>query len=295
MKRFLLSLTALCAAVSLNAQQNFVNGNFEATMTPIAGFTNVHSTDGWLALINGGPETADVSEGSQAAKLETISDAAVQNAIGAASPEIAGYASQSYEGAFNDVANMTITFDYKASVAGTTADDQPYIQVTVVDTMLAGNTDDVTLYYDFLEIPSDVTTWTSHTFSMNTAGGTGTANKMIFTAVSSSYGVYVAGTPTVGGTLWLDNVQVIGGGTSSIEENAITALVYPNPATDVLNIELNETATNVTIVSLDGKVVVSEAVNSNNVSVDVANLVPGTYVYAVETANGSVRNTFVKK
>lgn len=84
-------------------------------------------------------------------------------------------------------------------------------------------------------------------------------------------------------------------GTASVNENEISALVYPNPASDVLNIELNEVATNVTIVSLDGKVVVSETVNSNNVSVDVANLVPGTYVYAVETANGSVRNTFVKK
>lgn len=295
MKRILLSLTALCAAVSLNAQQTLVNGDFEGTMEAIPGFTYTHSLDGWGALINGGPETADVSQGTQAAKLETISDAALQGALGTADPEIAGYMSQSYEGAFTDVANMTITFDYKATVAGSTADDQPYIQVTVIDTMAAGNTDDVTLYYDFLDIASDVTTWTSNTFSMNSTGETGTANKMTFTAVSSAYGVYAAGTPTVGGVLWLDNIQVVGGGTTSINENEVSALVYPNPAADVLNIELNEVATSVSVVSLDGKVVISESVNSSNVSVDVSNLVQGAYVYVIETANGTVRNTFVKK
>lgn len=293
MKRILLSLGVVMTSVALNAQQNFVNGDFEAAMSPINGFAYSHSTDGWLALINGGPE-ASASEGAQAAKLVTTSDAALQQALGAPDPEIAGFMSQTYEGAFTDVANMTISFDYKAASVGT-GDDVPFIQVVVRDTMAAGTADDVTLYFANLEVTADVAAWTSETFTMNATGETGTPNFMEFVAVSSQSGVFVAGTPTVGGTLWIDNVQVMGGGTSSVNENEISALVYPNPAADVLNIELNETATNVTIVSLDGKVVVSEAVNSNNVSVDVANLVPGAYVYTVETANGTVRNTFVKK
>lgn len=84
--------------------------------------------------------------------------------------------------------------------------------------------------------------------------------------------------------------------TASLNENTISATVYPNPASDVLNIKLTESVTSVSILGMDGKVLSSESVNSNLVAVNVSNLVSGVYFYEVVAENGTViRNTFVKK
>jgi len=81
-----------------------------------------------------------------------------------------------------------------------------------------------------------------------------------------------------------------------ISENTITASVYPNPATDVLNIKLNANATSVSVLGMDGKVISTESVNTNTLAVNVADLVAGVYVYEIVAENGEVvRNTFVKK
>lgn len=97
--------------------------------------------------------------------------------------------------------------------------------------------------------------------------------------------------------LVLDNVVVTGTPSAAgVNENTISASVYPNPASDVLNIKLNENAISVSILGMDGKVISTESVNSNSVAVNVSNLVSGVYFYEVVAANGAtVRNTFVKK
>lgn len=80
------------------------------------------------------------------------------------------------------------------------------------------------------------------------------------------------------------------------EKSALSAKTYPNPATEVLNIQLNTNASSVSILGLDGKVLSTEKVNSNEVSVNVANLVSGMYVYELTSTSGEVvRNSFVKK
>lgn len=83
---------------------------------------------------------------------------------------------------------------------------------------------------------------------------------------------------------------------AGVEENAITASVYPNPANDVLNINLSANATSVSIIGMDGKVISTEAINANTAAVNVSNLVAGVYFYEIVAENGTVvRNTFVKK
>lgn len=83
---------------------------------------------------------------------------------------------------------------------------------------------------------------------------------------------------------------------AGVDENSMSASVYPNPAADVLNIKLTENATSVSILGMDGKVISTESVNSNLVAVNVSNLVSGVYFYEVVAENGTViRNTFVKK
>lgn len=83
---------------------------------------------------------------------------------------------------------------------------------------------------------------------------------------------------------------------NGIAENATTASVYPNPANDVLNFNLNGSATSIEILSLDGKVVASQNVTGTSASVNVAALTSGIYMYQVTTTNGVVTtNKFVKK
>lgn len=292
MKKLVLSLTAICAAVSLNAQQNLVNGDFEAVMAPVAGTVRTHATTGWINLINGEPE-ASAFEGNQAAKLVTTEDAALNTALGWGDDIITGIAVQRYEGAFTDVENMTVSFAYKATPAG---GDEPFIQVAVYDTVGVGAADDVALYFDNIAISAAVANWTPVTFTMNTTGNTGTPNRMIFLALSSQKGYFDALTPTEGSTLWIDGVT-IGSATTGIEEaTTLSANAFPNPATDMLTINTNTEAVSVSVISMDGKVVTTQEMNGTSVKINVAELNTGAYFYEVKSTDGLVsRNTFMKK
>ncbi|MGJ8660990.1 MAG: T9SS type A sorting domain-containing protein [Bacteroidota bacterium] len=83
--------------------------------------------------------------------------------------------------------------------------------------------------------------------------------------------------------------------TNSLEENNLSVSIFPNPTNSVLNVKTSSEATNISIISMDGKVVASGALNGLTGSINVSELVNGVYFYEVSTANGSViRNTFVK-
>lgn len=77
-----------------------------------------------------------------------------------------------------------------------------------------------------------------------------------------------------------------------IEEVEQTSLkIYPNPASTILNIELNE-ATQIRIVNVLGEMVATQKLNTGNNSLDVSNLVSG--VYFLHTENGA-STKFVKE
>ena len=68
--------------------------------------------------------------------------------------------------------------------------------------------------------------------------------------------------------------------------------VFPNPATDVLNISSSEEVSSVSVLSLDGKVIST----TNEKQVDVSKLKAGVYIYEVTTAAGNkIINKFMKK
>ncbi len=94
----------------------------------------------------------------------------------------------------------------------------------------------------------------------------------------------------------LDDINIKRLSAAGIDENSIFASVYPNPANDVLNFDINGNATSVSIIGLDGKVYSTTSFNGNSTSVNVASLASGIYVYEIVAENGSVtRSTFVKK
>lgn len=81
--------------------------------------------------------------------------------------------------------------------------------------------------------------------------------------------------------------------TGGLEEESTQFVVYPVPATDVLNVKSDKAVVNITVMGMDGKVVASA---SNTNQINVSTLDSGMYVYLIETSNGSfMKNTFVKQ
>lgn len=81
--------------------------------------------------------------------------------------------------------------------------------------------------------------------------------------------------------------------TASLQENVITSSVYPNPANNELNIQVgNDEIETVSIVSLDGKKVLTATTGTINVS----DLNAGMYIYNVTTKAGKLATgNFIKK
>lgn len=284
MKKLLLSIGVILSSLSLSAQ-TIVNGNLEATMTQIPGTAYTYSFSGWSAL-NTGPESASPYQGSQAAKLVVTNDPALNAALNWGDDIIPGVMQQRIAGPVANAATLQASFAYKFTKMGT---DTAYVEIGVVDTMAAGPSDDVFLYADWLEIPATVSNWTVANFSMQDLGETGTPNRFYILAVSSTKGFFDTQTPTVGTTLWIDDVKIT---TLGLNENsASTISVYPNPATSVLNIDSKEAISSVNVIAADGKVVATST--SSNINVEALNA--GMYIYQVTTVSGKVETgNFVK-
>ena len=54
--------------------------------------------------------------------------------------------------------------------------------------------------------------------------------------------------------------------------------IYPNPANDYVNVNATVNLQNIEIYSIDGQLLISEIVDTNNVKIDVSNLPSGTYI-----------------
>lgn len=284
MKKLLLAVGVVLTSISLNAQ-TFLNAGFESPMTQIPGYANVYGTTGWLGF-NFGPETASPSQGSQAVKLTTTNDPALNTALSWGDDVIPGVLSQRINGTVSNPADFTVSLDLKFTKMGT---DTAYIQITILDTMAAGANDDVVMYGSGLELPTSIANWTQADFTMQTVTATGTPNRIVFLAVSSTTGYFDLNTPTAGTTLWIDNVR---SGSLGLLDNKATAVrVYPNPATSVLNIDSKEAVASVNILTTDGKVVSTST--SANVNVEALNA--GMYIYQVTTVSGAIETgNFVK-
>jgi len=74
---------------------------------------------------------------------------------------------------------------------------------------------------------------------------------------------------------------------SSINENNnIVAMVYPNPATDVVNIKTNTVINSLVVYNYAGQEVVNEVVGNNEFSISTVSLDAGVYILRLETEDG---------
>jgi hypothetical protein len=74
--------------------------------------------------------------------------------------------------------------------------------------------------------------------------------------------------------------------------------IYPNPAKDVLNIQMAENSVEpltVKCFDISGKLIFSINTNQKNMALDVRLLESGTYILAIDTDSKSQRTLFVKE
>lgn len=67
--------------------------------------------------------------------------------------------------------------------------------------------------------------------------------------------------------------------------------VYPNPTTEMLNIQVNETIKQVTVYNMQGRKLIQDTSSALN----VASLPAGIYLLEVLTVKGTASTKFVKK
>ena len=296
MKRILLTVTAVCAAFTMNAQVDTLTEFFTGTPTiytggPGNGYVsgnNVYDDKGkymrfdsqtgitgngmvtgclvWVALKNdaGGSFSVDVIDHTGGVPGATLASETVT--VAAADTSLAGF--MVAEGAVGY--NVAVTFS--SPVAITAASDL-LIGVTLPTTDDAGDT--IVVVSNSI---GDFALATTHSWEL--------ASDDSWFDMSTNWGGFDAALAI------FPTVDMVGG----VTESSIEAKVYPNPASTVLNIETTGFANTVSILSMDGKVISTTTMNGTTGSVNVADLTEGVYFYEVVSEDGSVvRDTFVKK
>ena len=95
------------------------------------------------------------------------------------------------------------------------------------------------------------------------------------------------------GTIYLDNVYFYKAATASVSAKSFNNLnVYPNPATNTLNVNIdaaNTTISNYSLVNIQGQVVLSNEVNGSSINtrIDVSNISNGVYFLKLDTDKGN--------
>ena len=86
------------------------------------------------------------------------------------------------------------------------------------------------------------------------------------------------------------------GGITDIDDIDISEItIFPNPATDILNITSSETISEIEIVNVMGQVVKRIEINRDNAVCDVEDLKAGVYIVRISTASATLsQRKFIK-
>ncbi len=137
--------------------------------------------------------------------------------------------------------------------------------------------------------------WTEVAFTPSAGSWEWTFGGTLDLSGFSSEELYIAflftSTDSESATWELDNIKVLGSGTISVEEmNEAGLSVYPNPASDILNIK-SENAQEINIYNIAGQKVMSALTNSGTTSISVENLEAGIYMIESIDTNTAKRAT----
>ena len=105
-------------------------------------------------------------------------------------------------------------------------------------------------------------------------------------------------TSGVDNDLFIDNFQITAtslSDTAGVEDESLVTLnVYPNPASDVLNISAQNTINTVEIFNVLGQKVITMQVENTSAEINVSNLNAGIYLIKYEINNSISTKKFVK-
>lgn len=143
-------------------------------------------------------------------------------------------------------------------------------------------------------------TWKNITFNINYST-TQLPDTLIFIASSSGGYNLVALTSSDGGsgsTMWVDDMQLTGWvGIEDVVNNPHVS-IYPNPSSDFIQVSYTDfsEALNITIYDMQGKIVKSTKVTSNNELINIQDLPAGTYGLVLQDSFETLyKNTIIKK
>lgn len=101
---------------------------------------------------------------------------------------------------------------------------------------------------------------------------------------------------------WMDTrcfgvmkLQKFGGFPISVSLYQNNQKIFPNPATDILNIIGLGTGSLIEIISITGEVIISDKTNSDKFNLDISLLLPGTYIARIINNQDIYTQTFLKK
>lgn len=104
-----------------------------------------------------------------------------------------------------------------------------------------------------------------------------------------------SGTPAGQGVLYVDNVYFSKSPDTGIESTQLSNLsVFPNPATDLVTLQIDTDIARVSITNAQGQLVQSDLWSRNGSVLDLSGLASGAYLIQVETVEGSMTSRLVK-
>jgi hypothetical protein len=114
--------------------------------------------------------------------------------------------------------------------------------------------------------------------------------------ISPPNGVYAIQVTNSYGCTLTSNMITVNVGVEELEANPLNLLVYPNPATEVLNLQWESTSESAQIVIRDisGRMILSERGSNGFYQVDITGLSSGNYIIELVSGDYVVRSKFIK-
>ncbi|OFY08151.1 MAG: hypothetical protein A2W94_09485 [Bacteroidetes bacterium GWE2_42_42] len=132
--------------------------------------------------------------------------------------------------------------------------------------------------------------WTTGAINgWNLPSETWNASQSVYVRFLSITNTNTAGNPVDSlGVVKIDDIFILGQNNTAVGENSLThTRVFPNPATDVLNIENNENVSVLYIYSNDGRVV--SQISNPAQCIDISNLAAGHYMIRMISVDNNVK------
>lgn len=297
MRKVYLAAVALFVGATANAQ----NLDFEAGWNafPVASAANYMMPDNWFGTTL--EENPGANSTSAAMRCETENDPtlaaifAAQLQVPITNNNICGFGQTTVDRLASDPFPTSVDLYYQFSPINN--DTAGTILIDVIDTMAAGNQDDVLLAQGIAVYTAAQTTWTMTSIPLNVfqAGTPTTINISCYSSPKD----FVTGFPVTlpdpeDGTYLLVDEFTFTGNQASIKEETVAYNInaFPNPASDVFRIELPDSRTNqIDILGMTGQVIKTINVTNLNVNIDLSGLNNGVYMYQLKDNNGKVLTT----